>query len=54
MDSGAVAREGYDAMMAGRSLVIPGLTNKIGVQALRLTPHGSSRPSSAPPLHRDP
>ena len=38
MDSAAVAREGYDAMMAGRSLVIPGLTNKIGVQALRLAP----------------
>ncbi len=33
-----VARAGYDGMMAGRALVIPGLFNKAGVQALRVTP----------------
>jgi uncharacterized protein len=38
MSAAAVARAGYDAMMAGRRLVIPGLTNKIGVQVVRFTP----------------
>jgi short-subunit dehydrogenase len=38
MTSAEVARAGYDGMMAGRSLVIPGLRNKIGVQSLRLSP----------------
>jgi short-subunit dehydrogenase len=33
-----VARAGYDGMMAGRALVIPGLFNKVGVQALRVAP----------------
>lgn len=38
MDSAAVARAGYDGMMAGRHLVIPGLANKIGVQSVRFLP----------------
>jgi short-subunit dehydrogenase len=38
MSSIDVARAGYDGMMAGRPLVVPGLTNKIGVQSLRIAP----------------
>ena len=38
-----VARAGYDGMMAGRAIVIPGLVNKIGVQALRVTPRAVVR-----------
>ena len=34
----AVARQGYDAMKAGRRVVIPGASNKIGAQAVRLFP----------------
>lgn len=37
-DSMAVAREGYAGMMAGKAMVVHGLTNKLGVQALRLSP----------------
>jgi short-subunit dehydrogenase len=38
MSSADVARAGYDAMMAGRALAIPGATNKIGAQAMRFVP----------------
>ena len=38
-----VARAGYDGLMAGRALVIPGLRNKLGVQALRITPRALVR-----------
>jgi short-subunit dehydrogenase len=38
MSSHQVARAGYEGMLAGRSLVIPGLANKLGVLALRLAP----------------
>jgi hypothetical protein len=38
MSSADVARAGYDGMMAGRSLVIPGLMNKIGAQSIRFVP----------------
>jgi short-subunit dehydrogenase len=37
-DSMGVAREGYAAMMAGQSMVVHGLMNKLGVQALRVSP----------------
>ena len=37
-DSAGVAREAYRAMMAGRRLVIHGVTNKLGVQSLRVSP----------------
>lgn len=42
-DSMTVAREGYAAMMAGTSLVVHGLTNKLGVQALRVSPRAAVR-----------
>ena len=32
------ARAGYDAMMAGRALVVPGVANKIGAQSVRFVP----------------
>jgi uncharacterized protein len=38
-----VARAGYDGMMAGDSIVVPGLGNKLGVQALRLAPRALVR-----------
>lgn len=37
-DSMSVAREAYAAMMAGRTMVVHGFTNKLGVQALRVSP----------------
>jgi hypothetical protein len=37
-DSMSVAREGYAAMMAGKTMVVHGLTNKLGVQVQRLSP----------------
>ena len=38
MDSADVARAGYEAMLAGRALVVPGLFNKLGMQMLRIAP----------------
>ncbi len=38
MRSADVARVGYDAMMAGKALAIPGLTNKIGAESVRFIP----------------
>jgi short-subunit dehydrogenase len=38
-----VARVGFDGMMAGRAIVIPGATNRIGVQLLRLAPRALVR-----------
>lgn len=38
MQSADVARAGYDAMLAGRRIVTPGLINKIGAQSIRLSP----------------
>ena len=38
MSAADVARAGYDAMMAGRALVVPGVVNKIGAQSVRLVP----------------
>jgi uncharacterized protein len=40
-DSAGVAREAYQAMMSGQRLVIHGITNKIGVQALRVSPRAA-------------
>lgn len=37
-DSMSVAREAYAGMMAGRRMVVHGFTNKLGVQALRVSP----------------
>jgi uncharacterized protein len=38
MTAGAVADAGYKGMVRGRLVVIPGVHNKIGAQATRLTP----------------
>jgi len=38
MSSAEVARAGYDGMMAGKPLVIPGVGNKVGAQAVRFLP----------------
>ena len=38
-----VARAGYDGMMAGRAIVVPGVANRIAVQALRVTPRALVR-----------
>jgi uncharacterized protein len=40
-DSAQVAREGYRAMRAGQRLVIHGIANKVGVQALRASPRST-------------
>jgi uncharacterized protein len=38
MRSADVAQAGYDAMLAGRRIVTPGLMNKIGAQSIRFSP----------------
>jgi len=38
MDAPTVARAGYEGMMRGKRVVIPGLANRLLVQALRATP----------------
>jgi hypothetical protein len=40
-DSTAVAREAYQAMLAGRRMVVHGLANKLGVQAVRVSPRAA-------------
>jgi len=35
-----VARAGYDALMAGRRLIVPGFGNKLAISAIRLVPRG--------------
>lgn len=40
-DAASVAREGFDAMMAGRPMVVHGWRNKTAVQALRLSPRST-------------
>jgi uncharacterized protein len=37
------ARAGFDGMMAGQAIVVPGVVNRIGVQAIRLTPRAIVR-----------
>jgi short-subunit dehydrogenase len=41
--SQAVAREAYDAMMAGKPMVVHGLTNKLAMESLRLSPRAVVR-----------
>jgi short-subunit dehydrogenase len=43
MTAADVARAGYEGMMAGRAIVVPGLTNKLGVQVLRISPRAVVR-----------
>jgi hypothetical protein len=38
LDADVVAQAGYDAMMRGRSLVIPGFANRLGMESLRIAP----------------
>jgi short-subunit dehydrogenase len=38
MEAGAIAAEGYRGALEGRRIVIPGFTNRVLVQALRLLP----------------
>lgn len=38
MRAADVAKAGYDAMLAGRRIVVPGLMNKVGAQAVRVSP----------------
>ncbi|HYY27932.1 MAG TPA: hypothetical protein VE860_08315 [Chthoniobacterales bacterium] len=38
LDPATVAKIGYDGLIKGQRMVIPGLLNKIGVLALRFTP----------------
>ncbi len=38
MDAAAVARAGYEGMMRGKRVIIPGAANRLFVQALRATP----------------
>ena len=54
MDAPRVARVGYDAMIAGKAVAIPGLRNKLIPVAARVAPrsliaklsHRAARPSS--------
>jgi short-subunit dehydrogenase len=41
-DAADVAKYGYDAMMQGKRLAIPGIKNKIVAQANRLAPRALS------------
>jgi short-subunit dehydrogenase len=43
MSSADVARAGYEGMRAGKTIVIPGALNKVGVQALRAAPRAFVR-----------
>ena len=40
MDAATVARIGYEGMLRGKTIVIPGLKNRLIVQAVRLSPRG--------------
>lgn len=42
-DAPTVARQGYDAMMAGRAMIVHGLKNRLGVQAVRAAPRAVLR-----------
>jgi short-subunit dehydrogenase len=56
MDAQTVARAGYDGMMKGKTMVVPGIRNKLIPVAARLTPrpliamlsHRAARPSENP------
>jgi hypothetical protein len=42
MEASAVARRGYDGMMKGKRLIIPGMLNKILAHSTRLGSRGLS------------
>jgi len=43
MSASEVAEHAYRAMLAGKSLVIPGVRNKLGLQIQRISPRGVVR-----------
>jgi short-subunit dehydrogenase len=43
MTAGEVARIGYHGFIQGKVTVIPGLMNRVGVQALRISPRAAVR-----------
>ena len=43
----AVAREAYEAMMAGRPLIVHGRANRVGIALLRLAPRSAVRTATA-------
>jgi uncharacterized protein len=43
MEAAPVAAAGYQAMMKGRSIVIPGLPNKLLIQSIRISPRWAVR-----------
>lgn len=43
MDAASVAREGYSAMMSGKSLIITGIKNRLNVLAGRIAPRSTVR-----------
>jgi short-subunit dehydrogenase len=42
-DAASVARHGYRAMLAGRTLAIPGVRNKLAIPAMRVSPRALAR-----------
>ncbi|MBV9945222.1 MAG: SDR family oxidoreductase, partial [Myxococcales bacterium] len=47
MDAKTVAAAAYHAMLQGKPMVVPGLWNKLGVQALRVAPRATVRSMTA-------
>jgi short-subunit dehydrogenase len=47
MSSAEVAGQGYRAMHAGKSLVVHGLKNKLGIWSVRFSPRSISRAIAA-------
>jgi short-subunit dehydrogenase len=47
MTAADVAGQSYRAMMRGQTIVVPGLRNKIGIQALRVAPRAAVRAVAA-------
>jgi hypothetical protein len=40
MPAAPVAEKAYRALMKGKRILVPGITNKLGVAALRVSPRG--------------
>jgi hypothetical protein len=47
MSAPVVARHAYEAMMAGRSMAIPGASNKLLLQVQRVSPRAAVRAVAA-------
>jgi len=46
-DAAAVARNGYQAMMAGKTITIPGMRTGLSVEVLRVSPRSLARAVAA-------